>query len=220
MPLQKRKNAPLTGLQTVAFILLWCATYTIGFAMLWVVTETAVADPRGKSWLGGVISQVFRYWDPTNIFLLLGLVVPAVLQTPLIRRFLIGAPQGWLKLTGVGVILSWAILSLRSAVMTMSRQEMPLSLPFLMFVVFTPTALMQTLWLHQSVKQAWGWLLTSLIGTCVFLSIYANTQDVGFLLGGAAYGLMTGVALAYLHRTGFKRSEPSPRIDQGESEYG
>lgn len=214
MPPQKRKNSPLTGSQTAAFILLWCATYAIGFAGLWLTLEYFIANSYSSS----IVMQIFRYWDITTLFLAFGLVVPGLLQTQMIRRFLRGSSRGWLSLTMVGLIISWLIIHLNRILILGPQGEETNKFEFLIPVLFIPVALTQTIWLAQYVKRAWLWPLASLLSTGVYLFMFNKKIELSSLVPcGLVYGLIMGFTLFYLH---IDALWSSPGIDQGEAEYG
>jgi hypothetical protein len=190
---EKRKYTAFTGSQTAAFILLWSASYAIGFGTLWLTLEQIDSDPFGRSLIG----QVFRYWDVTTIFLLFGLTIPGLVQMLIIKRFLQGSPRGWISLTSVGIIISWVIVHLTRLLVLERRGE---QLEFLMFALFMPVSLAQTIWLTQHIKRAWLWPLVSLIGTIVFLAILIMWMELSsIVIGAIVYGLLMGIAMFYLH---------------------
>jgi hypothetical protein len=193
---EKRKNTSLTGSQTAAFILLWCASYAIGCAGLWLTLEALTSAPYQFSFFG----PIFREWDVTTFFIFFGLAIPGLFQTLLVRRFLFGSPRGWISLTLVGLMISWVILHLTRVLILEPRHEKTMSLEFLIPALFIPAALIQTIWLVQNVKRAWIWPLASLLGTIVFLLIFSHTMRLSSLvIGGLVYGLIMGLTMFYLH---------------------
>lgn len=190
---EKRKNASLSNSSTLAFILLWSASYAVGFEALWLTLEKLWKEPYR-------FVQVSRDWDVNILFLLLGLAIPGLLQIPLVKRVLRGSPRGWISLTGVGIIIVWVILHLMRVLVLEPRGEKAISLEFLMFALFTPVALAQTIWFAQYVKRAWLWPLVSLIGTvvCLFISMTAVSLS-SLVIGSLVYALIMGVTMFYLH---------------------
>jgi hypothetical protein len=190
---EKRKNKSLTNVDTLAFILLWSASYAIGFGVLWLTLEKLREDPYH-------LAQMLRYWDLNTLFLLFGLGIPGLLQMLLVKRFLQGSLRAWINLTGVGIIIAWVILHLTRVLILEPRGVKTMQLEFLIPALFTPVALAQTIWLAQRVKRAWLWPLVSLFGTFIFIAILTVSMDLsGIVFGAIVYGLLMGIALFYLH---------------------
>lgn len=200
---EKRKNGSLSNSSTLAFILLWSASYAVGLGMLWLTQDYVRYDTS-------FISQFFRQWNFASFFIVFALMIPGLMQSLLVRRILQGSSRVWINLMIVGISISWLLLHLLQGLVSgASRYE---NTPFWIFsfIVFMPVTLVQMIWLAQKVKWVWLWLITSLIGAHVFSSTILN-RGVSFpifVLAGALYGLIMGSAMFYLHIDALWHSEP------------
>lgn len=193
---EKRKNGSFTRLLLQMLILLWSASYAVGFEALWQTQQHLQYDLYKIT----LIAQIFHHWNFASYFIFFVLVIPALIQMRLVKRVLQGSARGWISLTLVGVMISWLILHLKPEIVSGASQYEDSTFWRFGFIVFTPVALIQMIWLVQNVKRAWLWVIASLVGTHFFSSTILNRGGSlpVFVLAGALYGLIMGSTMFYL----------------------
>lgn len=185
MPKTKLKPDQPPRLGFLPFVILWALTYAGGwFAALGLLS---ILDRLTSSEL------------PHNTIAITGvLMLPALLQVPLVERGLNRTMRGWLWATAAGMLITQVTF------VNGSPSDGRFFLTLLSLLL--PVALIQTLWLwRQRVRSAWLWPLASVAATVMFTQIMTHANNSSsyqmILLGAAAlYGLVQGAIFHHLRQ--------------------
>lgn len=180
---EKLKHGAFWPARTLPFIALWTGSYII----TWLATYLLIAPLNIYSYLPGIQGVTFIIFFTT--------LLPALIQTQIVERFMDQSMRRWMLYTGIGAIASSYIVE---RIMTASRGSDDV---LLVLGLMLPTTLIQAIWLHRRVHTAWLWVLASAVGSLLFaLPIRNTTSGPSFLLvvAGLLYGLIQGSIMRHL----------------------
>lgn len=180
--MQKPKRDLRGTIELLPFVLIW----TLSLAAIGLLARAFTS----------IILAPLPSSQTTSIALLLGIILPGLVQVQLVQRLLKRPMRGWMLYTLPGALITLLMVSAaRLVIPGAERIDLYILLSVLAFIV--PTPIIQAFWLRQYVRRAWLWPLTAILTSLAFAAFPSDgtNSHLLWLILTLIYGLIQGSSM-------------------------
>lgn len=160
------------------------------FVLIWTLSLAAIGL-LARAFTSIVLAPLLPSLQTTSIALLLGIILPGLVQVQIVERLLKRPMRGWMLYTLPGAFITLLLVNAARIVLSGAEGiDLYILLSVLAFIV--PTPIIQAFWLRQHVRRAWLWPLTAILTSLAFAAFPSNgtNSHLLWLILTLIYGLI------------------------------